>query len=615
MGIIISVENYQSSDFGLNNVKYATNDSDAIKQLFIDKFGIDEKDIYIYKNEQFTKSVANNEVQYYLKQMSPDTELYIYYAGHGFFFEGKNYITLYDTSTLNLVDTSLSFEDLFLNTFRSIGAKSLVAFIDACAEGVPNNQRGINYRGVDFKTIPSDSCDAFRYALYFSCSPKEKSISDDNLEHGVWTYFLIKAFSDIEAYDTGNYISTASLQNYLMKKVGEFTNGLNKQTPYSVISSNQSWILFNSEPVASFDECVISLYKRFIDECNRINQRVKVDDEINTIALARDLCWQISDKLCQDWERIVTKLEFYYNEVESEKPISLSYAEQEKVLDEIEMLITSISKVSELPSIFDDILMPINKDFTEVFSVFMNEEQLSKIRVQNVHQYIEGIIDLLLKDKIVPLLRVGESFDTLSSEQLISYIQKYDEEISVKISKVFEIGENASRFKNKISDEELNQVIEIAIHIVEDVFVSYFSNPLHEFGKENIFTVFSMLPLKNRIYILTKLYNKKPNSSIVDRLSLAYFKNNDKKTALNLLFEAEEKGIINRYFSVQMQEKFETLEAFQKNHPNTLHSSNNLFDTRQIIEQEITVLSTKDMYPEFMKMFLYLMQTDNREYT
>lgn len=614
MGIIISVENYQSKDHGLSRVKYATSDSDAIKKIFIEKFGIDNDDIYVFKDDQFTKTTAENDIQYYLKQMSPDTELFIYYAGHGFLFDGKNYITLYDTSTISLVETSLCFEDLFLNTFRSIGAKSFVAFIDACAEGVKTNQRGINYRGIDFKAISLEPQESFRYALYFSCSPNEKSISDDELKHGIWTYFLIKAFDDNEAYDHGPYISTISLQNYLVKKVEEFTNKINKQKPYSVISSSENWILFNSEPEPSFEEYVISYYDSFLEECNRVNQRVGVDDEINTMAMARDLCWEICDELCEDWEKLVTELDFYYNEVENEKTFSLSYSEQISIIADFERLLTSISRISELPSVFDDVLMPTNKDFTDAFKAFMNEDQINKIRAQNVSQYIEGIIDLLLKDKIELLLSDDESFDMLSHEQLISYIQEYDEEISVKIRKVFEIGENASRFKNKISDEELNQVIEIAIHIVEDIFVNYFSNPIHEFGKENIFTLFSMLPLKNRIYILTKLYERKPNSSVVDRLSLALFKNNEKQAALDLLNKAEINGVINSSFNYAMQEKFGILEAFKKAHPETLHSSNNVFETRQIVEKELDLLSIKDMYPEFMKMFLYLMQTDDREY-
>lgn len=123
-----------------------------------------------------------------------------------------------------------------------------------------------------------------------------------------------------------------------------------------------------------------------------------------------------------------------------------------------------------------------------------------------------------------------------------------------------------------------------------------------------------MLPLKNRIYILTKLYERKPNSSVIDRLSLALFKNNEKQAALDLLNEAEINGIINSSFNYAIQEKFEILEAFKKAHPETLHSSNNVFETRQIIEQETDLLSVKDMYPEFVKMFLYLIQTDDRKY-
>ena len=277
--------------------------------------------------------------------MSPETELYIYYAGHGFFSDGKNYLTLYDTSKLNLVKTSISFEDLFLNTFRSIGAKSFVAFIDACAEGIPNNQRGINFRGIDFKTIPLNSRDAFRYALYFSCSPNEKSISDDKLEHGVWTYFLIHAFNDIEAFDTGNYISTASLQKYLMKKVGEFTKGLNKQTPYSVISSSESWILYNSENEKSFEEKIEFMEDEFFNKAyllNIIKGDYEEDEVWGNYPFSEDLCWGISDTLPDDWPDTLTELMYHANRVRAGQKTMISYEEQIEVEKRIMDFINSI---------------------------------------------------------------------------------------------------------------------------------------------------------------------------------------------------------------------------------------------------------------------------------
>ena len=44
-------------------------------------------------------------------------------------------------------------------------------------------------------------------------------------------------------------------------------------------------------------------------------------------------------------------------------------------------------------------LIPINQCFLDVFETFMDDNQKTKIRANGVRQYIEGIIDLLLKDK------------------------------------------------------------------------------------------------------------------------------------------------------------------------------------------------------------------------
>lgn len=342
MGVIISIENYQKTTFGLSKVKYATNDSEEIRKAFIEIIGIKEEDIFYYKDDRFTLSTGKSELQYHLKQMSCDTELYIYYAGHGFFANGNNYCTVYDTSTLDLVDTSLSFDDLFLNSFRSSGAKTCVAFIDACAEGVSHNQRGINVRGIDINSTSMDINNDFKYALFFACSPKEKSESDDSFQHGIWTWFLLKALNgDEKAYDKGKYISTTSLGDYLKSSVVDYTK--NKQTPYSVISSNGSWKLVDFGEEESFEDLVYQAYDEFMYQCNLANQELTIGayDDINNFATARDLCWEISDKLCDDWDEIVTSLEYYMNVLKYGKKINLTYSEQKTLLSDFYDLITS----------------------------------------------------------------------------------------------------------------------------------------------------------------------------------------------------------------------------------------------------------------------------------
>lgn len=344
IGVIISIENYQSSDFGLSKVEYATNDSEEMKKIFVEVFGINETNIYYYKDEQFTCAVGKSELQYYLNQIPCNAEVYLYYAGHGFFCEGKNYLTTYDTSTLDIVETSLSFEDLFLNSFRRSGAKSCVAFIDACAEGISVNQRNIVFRGIDMTAMMMEAEATYRYALYFACSPKEKSISDDELQHGVWTYFLINALrGDERAYDQGKYISTTSLEKYLRDIVNNYTKTKNNQTPYSVISTNDSWKLVEYGDDISFEEKIYIAYDEFLEQCNFANQELDIGGygDIHNFAQARDLCWDINKKLCSDWDEIVTSLEFYFNLIRNGREIKLTYIEQKELLNEFERLIRS----------------------------------------------------------------------------------------------------------------------------------------------------------------------------------------------------------------------------------------------------------------------------------
>lgn len=287
--------------------------------------------------------------------------------------------------------------------------------------------------------------------------------------------------------------------------------------------------------------------------------------------------------------------------------------------------------------ILDDILMPINQDFVEVFGIFMDEGQFNKVRAQNVRQYIEGIIDLLLKDKIIPLMKEKERYEGLTQKKILAYIDIYDSNISNKIRKIFEIGGKASHFKNKITQEELSGIIELAIHIVEDIFVKYFCEPEHRFGSENVYTIFSMLPLKNRIYILEKLSDTNVNRDVVDRLSLAYFKNGEMDKANDLLNRAYKDSVIDEKFFCFQKEKLQLLQQELKNvismnkdyendteiHAKVLGNvmvvgfptSKNVLDTKKAIDHFTSwVVEGKNKYPEFMKLFLYLMQTDDRQY-
>ena len=287
----------------------------------------------------------------------------------------------------------------------------------------------------------------------------------------------------------------------------------------------------------------------------------------------------------------------------------------------------------------NEILMPINKKFIEVFEVFMDNNQRTKIRANNVRQYTEGIVDLILKDKIVATLKPNEIYERINWGRKIKILQEnYDVQIANNIQEIFRIGGDGSHFNGTVKDADLQIIIDKVTHIVEDIFVKYFLEPEHKFGSEDIFTIFSMLPLKHRIYILENVSKHYMNMDIVDRLSLAYAKNGEKNKAIDFLKESLKNGVIDKeYYNWKLRSinvlvnnldelykqnaKYEKGQEYSKAIVSSgllvvgLPTSKDVFDTAKAFQKFSDWFEQdKDKYPEFINLFLYLMQTDTRQY-
>lgn len=256
----------------------------------------------------------------------------------------------------------------------------------------------------------------------------------------------------------------------------------------------------------------------------------------------------------------------------------------------------------------NEILMPINENFLDVFDTFMNEEQKTKIRANSVRQYAEGIIDLLLKDKIKATLKSNETYEGINWGRKIKILKEnYDEEIANNIQEIFRIGGDGSHFSGKVQTKDLGMIIETAIHIVEEIFIKYFLTPGHIFGSEDIYTIFSMLPLRHRIYILERVSEHYTNQAVVDRLSLAYVKYGEKEKAYKLLEKALQTEVVDSLFyeykikaldvlDANLSELYKQNEEYEKNPEYSkalicedllvlgLPTSKDIFDTARAVE-------------------------------
>ena len=352
-GFIITVEEYRGD---ISAVEYACADGDLVYNMFVNKLGIVPENIRRFSNAEFTCASFKEEFLYHLRQLSADTVLYFYYAGHGFFADGKNYLTTYETSSFNLIATSISFEDVILEGFRNSAATTFIAFIDACAQGLTDSSRSIITRGFGHHLIaPQFNRDGYNYAIYFACSPEEKAYPSEKLKHGIWTWHLCNAFEyDGNAFGLRPSVTVESLKEYLHDSVLDYIkrnpgNTHKKQTPYAIISSNHDITIY--EPPykgLSFEDQITALERDFFLNCFVADMEYCIvnymDPDGYDYADATAVCHYLSKRLnlSDNWQEIVNKLQYYSSRIKRNAKIQLSLDEQIEILEDVELLVDSL---------------------------------------------------------------------------------------------------------------------------------------------------------------------------------------------------------------------------------------------------------------------------------
>jgi len=244
--VIVAIEEYQFSDGHnrINQVDYAKNDALAFKKLLIEELKVDEEDIIIRLDGDATKSWLENELSYEIRNIEDDEKFIFYYAGHGFFQDGTNKLTAWDSHPSNLQGTTVSLKEVLLDPIEEAHCKQSLIFIDACARELPEI---IKTRDL-ISTMNKDEFEEFikvtsYRAIFSSCSPGQKSYPSSILNHGIWTWHLIEALSGRaeRAIVRDNYITDASLRDYLKHEIPKYIRKnkdiRGKQIPYAMISS------------------------------------------------------------------------------------------------------------------------------------------------------------------------------------------------------------------------------------------------------------------------------------------------------------------------------------------------------------------------------------------
>ena len=222
IALVIGIENYVY----LPPSKYSKRDAILMKEIFEKVYRIKT---YALINENATLNLIEKTLKI-LARNAEGKEVYIYYSGHGYVKGKIPAIVPRDVST-NLDPTEIIDMNTIIRKFMQYKPKKIVIITDACYSGYSKEGEKIS-SGVRPVVLVENKINLPKNGLYASATgPKGKSYSDDELKHGIFTYFLAQGllFGD---ENKDKKIEKEELQKYL-KKAEEYAHkkGYDDQKP------------------------------------------------------------------------------------------------------------------------------------------------------------------------------------------------------------------------------------------------------------------------------------------------------------------------------------------------------------------------------------------------
>mgnify|MGYP001821777967 CR=1 FL=1 len=226
--IVIGINQYQNT----RNLKYAVNDAQAFKDYLKDYVGIPDERIFYLANQEATKSKIESLLGTTIKRKaSQDDTVIIFYAGHGAVepdpsnLDGdgfEKYLLPHDANLEDLYSTSISMNDI-RTIFTRISADRLIFIADTCYSGASGGRTMMATKtraNLSDKFYERISRGKGR-VIISSCSANEISKEDDNLKHGVFSYYMLEGLKGRADQDGDGIITVSELFSYISRKVPE----------------------------------------------------------------------------------------------------------------------------------------------------------------------------------------------------------------------------------------------------------------------------------------------------------------------------------------------------------------------------------------------------------
>ena len=218
VALIIGVKDYQ----GGTPSKYSDRDAESFKIYATTALKVPERRVKTLINQEATRINILRAVDLWLKsEVSTKTRVYIFYSGHGLASsDGETgYLLPYDGDATYLSETAINLKSLFQRV-ELLKPRDVVAFLDSCYSG---QTRGGATLLADARPIAiqlaSSKFGGEKTSIFSATSGIELAGSNERLEHGLFSFYLMKGLEGDAEFSPDGTIDSGRLQEYIRRSV------------------------------------------------------------------------------------------------------------------------------------------------------------------------------------------------------------------------------------------------------------------------------------------------------------------------------------------------------------------------------------------------------------
>ena len=228
--VVIGIDNYQK----VRHLKYATKDARAFYNHLIETIRIPRENVFFLLNDQAhlykIRSVLGTQLK---RKAGKDDMVIIFFAGHGATEEDsmspdgdglEKYILPYDAELTNLYASALPMSEIS-KIFSRIYSERLIFIADACYSGASGGRTiGINGTRASISDAFMDRISRGKGRVIITASgANEVSSENDDLKHGVFTYYLLEGLRGKADVNKDGIITVDEVYNYVSIHVPKAT--------------------------------------------------------------------------------------------------------------------------------------------------------------------------------------------------------------------------------------------------------------------------------------------------------------------------------------------------------------------------------------------------------